>query len=187
MSIRVLSVVALVCTLPLLSAFTGQSAPSKADAQRAPVASEGSKKGSTEHWKNYQVQSIKSAPRGMSSIVVLRPVGAVAGQAINVYVNGEYLGSLRPGAYTQSPVCPGTNRISFAETNVQNQYREKSEAGQAISQNEDTVSFYTIDVQDGVFVATALEEATALQQLSKMPLKQHHTISRVSTRSCALN
>lgn len=186
MSIRTLFAVVLLSVAPNLTVFAGQNVPTNVGDQRAPVASEGSKKGSTEHWKNYEAQGVKSATRGMSSIVVLRPVDAVAGEAINVYVNGEYLSSLRPGSFTQTAVCPGENRISVAESNVRNRYLEKSEAGLATTQQVDFVNFYLIEANGSALVAAPIDQASAFQLLSKMPLKQKHTISRVSTRSCSL-
>lgn len=40
--------------------------------------------------------SASQIPSGQSSIVVFRPLDTLAAKSVNVYINGEYLSSLRP-------------------------------------------------------------------------------------------
>lgn len=131
-------------------------------------------------------EEIVSTTNGKSSIVVIRPLKAVAGDAVNVYINGEYLSSLRPGSSAQVSVCPGVNRINVAVSDVRTRYREKEEAGQVVTQNANTTRYYAVNMKDGVVVATALDDARAMRYLSEMPRNPPHTISRVTPRACDL-
>ena len=176
-------VIFLAATQSAFCAETGRSSVRLND-QPAPVASEGSAGGSTERWRNYTSAGISHVSAGTGSIVILRPINAVAGEAINVYINGEYLSSLRPGTFAQVSVCPGDNRLNIAVSDVTTRYAEKTAAGQLVSQNANSISYYKIDSNGGVLVATALNDSSAMQLLSTMPLKQHHTISRVTPRKC---
>lgn len=123
---------------------------------------------------------------GKSSIVVLRPLNAVAGDAVNVYVNGEYLSSLRPGSSTQVSVCPGENRVNVGISSVRTTFRDKAAEGQVVSQGANTVRYFAVDAKDGVLVATAVDDARARRLLSAMPKNPPHTISRVTPRACDL-
>ena len=55
-----------------------------------------------------------SVPDGRSSVVFYRQADAVEGSTVNIYVNGQYLGSLQPNAYRQETVCAQNQRF-FAE------------------------------------------------------------------------
>lgn len=130
--------------------------------------------------------SASQIPSGQSSIVVFRPLDTLAAKSVNVYINGEYLSSLRPGSYAQVVVCPGENRIGVETSDVSNRYEGKREAGRRVSQKPDAVSYFEIDSKNGRVVAIAVDDARAAQQLSAIPNKQNFTISRVSQRPCDL-
>lgn len=125
-------------------------------------------------------------PQGKSAIVVFRPLDSVPAKSVNVYINGEYLSSLRAGTYAEVTVCPGENRISVETSDVRNRYAEKREPGERVQQTSDTVSYFEIDSKNGGLISIPLDDVQAAQRLSAMPQKQRHTISRVSQRSCDL-
>lgn len=149
-------------------------------------STEGSSARSTESWRNFEEGSVNSLPETLSSIVVFRSDSGAVGKAVNVYVNGEYLSSLQPGAYTQTPVCPGENSVNVGLSDVRNRYIEKSQPGLRVKQHPGVVSYFTIDAKDGVLVASAVDDARAAEIMSGLRRKQHHTISRVTPRACEL-
>ena len=73
-----------------------------------------------------------SVDANAASAVFLRPVDAVPGQAVNIFVNGEYLTSLTPGGFKQSATCVGSNRLTASYTDVSTRYLEKERQGRVI-------------------------------------------------------
>ena len=86
--------------------------------------------------KNFSNEKVANTSQSLSSIVIVRPSN-IQGRAINIFVDGEYISSLLPGAYTQDLVCPGTHRLKIAYTNIKTRYTEKRSTGQRVTFHAD--------------------------------------------------
>ncbi|MFV2030286.1 MULTISPECIES: OmpA family protein [Neisseria] len=126
-----------------------------------------------------------SVPEGRSSVVFYRSSDAIDGPTVNIYVNGEYLGSLQPNAYRQETVCAQNQRFHADFTNQDRAYRKKADLGDYYNLPEAAVSFFKITNNNG---QPALEPVTPEQAEADLKgvQQQNHTLSRVSKASqCA--
>ena len=141
--------------------------------------------GQIEDWDTFngtERGEITSAP--LPVIVIARPEN-IQGKAINVYVDGEYLTSLLPGAYTMEKVCPGKHRIKLAYTNVLTHYKEKDKGGQFFRFNSNKKHFFRIVTKGRTLQVEILSDKEAKQVKDNYAKKQTHTISRLSIKKCA--
>ncbi len=137
----------------------------------------------TENWNNFSDKKVVNTTQSLSSIVILRPTD-IQGKAINIFVDGEYISSLLPGAYTQELVCPGTHRIKVAYTNITTRYKEKRSAGQRETFNAGKKHFYRIVYVGSKLQLQPLSEQERATFFTKHPKKQNHTISRFNKKKC---
>ncbi len=137
----------------------------------------------TENWENFSDKKVANTTQTHSSIVILRPTG-IQGKAINIFVDGEYISSLLPGAYTQELVCPGTHRIKVAYTNIATRYKEKRNAGLRETFNAGKKHFYRIVYVGSKLQLQPLSEQERTTFFTKHPKKQSHTISRFNKKKC---
>lgn len=72
-----------------------------------------SKNGKLERWTVFDGKTIPDMEMGdkQSRIIFMREEGAVDGPAVNVFVDGDYLASLRSGGYRSAVVCSQGDRI----------------------------------------------------------------------------
>ena len=124
-------------------------------------------------------------PEERSSVVFYRPADAIEGAAVNIYVNGEYMGSLQPNAYRQETVCAQNQRFFAEFTNTDVAYYEKANFGDYYNLPESAVSFFkVVRGANGkpALLAVSPEQAETEMQGVK---RQNHTLSRVVNRkSC---
>ena len=85
---------------------------------------------------------VDTPTESVASAVFMRPDGAVAGQAVNIFVNGEYLASLLPGGFKQNPTCVGDNRLTATYTDISTRYLEKERQGQSFATPAGQVSYF---------------------------------------------
>ena len=138
-----------------------------------------------EQWDTFKNEDISHyyTKNEISEMIVARP-DKVKGQAINVYVDGEYVTSLLAGAYTSELVCPGTHRISLAYTNVSSRYKEKRKGGQYFTFEPKRKYHFRI-VQAGKSLMIKPLTSQEIEEIQDhYRKKQHHTISRLSKRKC---
>lgn len=142
--------------------------------------------GIIENWNNFSDTDIKEPSKGLSSVVVFRPLDSVNGPAVNLYIDREYQASLLAGAYTQTSFCPGTHRFSIAYTNILKKYKAKVKAGQKSTFRANEITYYQVE-QDSKqkLKVKALSEENALALIRKLPPRQRHTISRLNKRECS--
>lgn len=122
-----------------------------------------------------------SVPDNRSSVVVYRQADAIAGPTVNIYVNGQYSGSLQPNAYRQETVCAQNQRFHAEFTKRDEGYRHKLNSGDYYNLPEAAVSFFKI-VDDGAGnpVLQAVSPEQAAVEMKGIP-RQNHTLSRVSS------
>ncbi|ASK27985.1 OmpA family protein [Neisseria chenwenguii] len=125
-------------------------------------------------------------PEGRSSIVFYRQADAVQGPTVNIYVNGQYSGSLQPNAYRQELVCAQNQKIHADFTRQDAAYYNKEHAGDYYDLPESAVSFFKI--VDNGRGRPALQNVSPEQAEEEMKgiKRQNHTLSRVtSPEKCA--
>lgn len=125
-------------------------------------------------------------PEGRSSVVFYRQANAIQGSTVNIYINGEYSGSLQPNAYRQELICTQNQRFFADFTRKDAAYHKKSTSGDYYNLPESSVSFFKV-VDNGsgqpVLQSVTPEQAEAEMKGVK---RQNHTLSRVvSPAKCA--
>lgn len=125
-------------------------------------------------------------PDGRSSIVVYRPQNAIQGPAVNLYVNGEYSGSLQPNAYRQELICAQNQKLFADFTRQDAGYHKKAQSGDYYNLPESAVSFFKIvDNGSGQPALQSVSPEQAESEMQGIKL-QNHTLSRVvSPEKCA--
>ena len=136
-----------------------------------------------EDWTNFSEKTEIKTPDSFSQIVVVRPK-EIPGKAINIYVDGEYITSLLPGAYIQEIMCPGKHRIQAAYTNVLNRYKEKKKGGKYNLFHKGKAHFYQIVLKNNKLILQSIPDNRAMKVLDHYSKKQSHTISRLDKRKC---
>lgn len=121
-----------------------------------------------------------AVPEQRASVVIYRQADAVSGPTVNIYINGQYSGSLQPNAYRQETVCMQNQKFHADFTKHDAAYRNKVLAGDYYNLPESTVSFFKV-ADDGrgnpVLKNVTPEQAEAEMKGVK---RQNHTLSRVS-------
>ena len=118
----------------------------------------------------------------IASAVFIREPGAVQAQAVNIFVNGEYMTSLQDGAFKQQKVCVGGNQLVAHPSDVGTRYLEKERAGQAFSVPAGEVAYFRVAADaSGKPVLQQLDAETG-QQLASAQKEQMHALSRVEPR-----
>ena len=128
-----------------------------------------------------------SVPDNRSSVVVYRQADAIAGPTVNIYVNGQYSGSLQPNAYRQETVCAQNQRFHAEFNKRDTGYRHKLNSGDYYNLPEAAVSFFKV-VDDGAGnpVLKSVSPEQAAEEMKGIP-RQNHTLSRVAaTQQCAV-
>jgi hypothetical protein len=140
-----------------------------------------------ENWDIFEEEEVSrydEKDQGLPLIVIVRE-DTLDGRAINVYVDGEYLTSLLPGAYTVERICPGKHRIRLAYTNVLTRYKEKDSGGQFFAFPSGSKQFFSIVRSDKTLMLKSLTAEESKYIHKNYTKRQHHTISRISKRKCA--
>lgn len=125
-------------------------------------------------------------PEGRSSVVFYRQANALEGATVNIYVNGQYSGSLQPNAYRQELVCAQNQKFFADFTRQDAAYYKKANAGDFYNLPESSVSFFKII--DNGSGQPVLQNVTPEQAEAEMKgvKRQNHTLSRVvSPQKCA--
>ena len=153
-----------------------------------PLAAVGCAHQQKESWVDTKSAAYSTAvPDDRSSVVVYRQADAIAGPTVNIYVNGQYSGSLQPNAYRQETVCAQNQRFHAEFTKSDAGYRHKLNSGDYYNLPEAAVSFFKV-VDDGAGnpVLQAVSPEQAAVEMKGIP-RQNHTLSRVSgTQQCAI-
>jgi len=136
-----------------------------------------------ENWDTFSDQKTAQSQPTRSQIVIVRPK-ELAGQAINIYIDGEYVSSLLPGAYTEEFVCPGKHRVNLAYTNVFSRYKEKRSGGNLIHFKSNNKQVYMLTKEADRLQFKHYPQNNVPKLLKNYTKKQSHTISRLNKRQC---
>lgn len=82
-----------------------------------------------EHWDNYTTTPLPkqdAQSSSQSTIIVAHPSDSHADKPINVYIDGEYFTTLRPGTFQGIHLCARTHTLSAAYTSGHTRYNEKN-------------------------------------------------------------
>lgn len=146
----------------------------------------GSGSAPAEKWHNFDQGRVGNAEQNWASVVFVRENNALSGAATNVFVNGEYLASLLPGAFKQSIACVGNNRFTVRHTDVSSQYFEKEREGQYFEVPAGVVSYFRVVADAKGMPALAPLDPKDGQALVGKMKEQVHTLPRVDNRkTCA--
>ncbi len=128
-----------------------------------------------------------SVPDNRSSVVFYRQADAISGPTVNIYVNGQYSGSLQPNAYRQETVCAQNQRFYAEFTKSDTGYRNKHNSGDYYNLPDLAVSFFkVVSDSNGHPVLQAVSPEQAEAEMKGIP-RQNHTLSRVvSEEQCAV-
>lgn len=143
--------------------------------------------GFAEQWTNFgdSISSLGEVSSDMAATVVYRTDTPVSPEAVNVYMNGEYLGSLLHQGYKYAEVCPYNQRLAAAFTRDDPAYRKKENVGQYYDLPVGKISFFKImEDSSGKPTVLSVDANTARQDMAGLR-KQEHTLSRVMRRDCA--
>ena len=139
-----------------------------------------------ERWHNFEQGQVVAPAENAASVVFLRESEAIPGQSVNVFVNGEYLASLLPGAYKQSIACVGNNRLTSKYTNVRTRYLEKEKEGQYFDVPAGQVTYFKVVPDASGAPSLQPLDAQTGQELVDNMKEQVHTLPRVDkTPVCA--
>ncbi|MCF6207024.1 MAG: DUF2846 domain-containing protein [Sulfurovum sp.] len=137
-----------------------------------------------EQWDTYGAeQTTEKSQNKMAHIVIIRP-DSLKGKAINIYIDGEYVSSLLPGAYTEELVCPGRHRVNLAYTNPYTRYQEKRKGGQMVVFMNDKQNVYMLNKTGDTLQFLHYPEKDIPALLKRYDKRQKHTISRLNKRKC---
>ncbi|MDO4776527.1 MAG: OmpA family protein [Cardiobacteriaceae bacterium] len=143
--------------------------------------------GFAEQWTNFggPISSLGEVSSNMAGTVVYRTDAPVSPEAVNVYMNGEYLGSLLHQGYKYAEVCPHNQRLAAAFTRDDPAYRKKENVGQYYDLPAGKISFFKImEDSSGKPTVLSVDANTARQDMASLR-KQEHTLSRVVGRDCS--
>lgn len=138
------------------------------------------------HWQNTETTTYqKQTEKEKANIIVYREKDAIDGNAINIYINGEYLTSLQPNAYSQYNVCPTSQRLFSEFTGKDAGYKDKARLGSYYNLTANQLNFFRIINVNGNPVLQPVDAEQANIALAKMP-KQVNTLPRVEQKQCEL-
>lgn len=117
--------------------------------------------------------------------MVLREQDAIEGPVVNIFEGGEYLTSLMPGHYRQSPACSGSSKLSAYFTGISRSYREKAKGAMHVDiPAGESVYLRVVPDASGKPALERLSAADAKALMARLQ-EQKHTLSRVgSNRTC---
>lgn len=99
---------------------------------------------------------------------------------VNIYVNGEYQGSLVNNAYTLVRLCPGSHTLSAWAADASDRYRGKK-AGSEFTIAAGSPAYFEAGSAPRGAVSLRQSDAQAMHGVSR---RQSHTIARVSNPKC---
>lgn len=136
-----------------------------------------------EQWSNFE-QSDFSEPvtdERYSRVIFVRGEHYTVGEAVNIYVNGEYLASLLAQGAASVQLCQGSNKLLASYTNIEKRYLDKQNDGQFYSIPAGKISYFQIEKNAQ---GNPIFRKITLEQFENMEInKQRHTLSRVDKRS----
>lgn len=120
----------------------------------------------------------KNIEDGRASVVVYRESHVIDGTTVNVYINGEYLTSLEPNAYSQETVCATNQKLYSQFTGKDPAYKQKATQGQLFKLKANEVNFFKIVNTGNQPSLSPVPIEQAEKELSGLR-KQQHTLRRV--------
>lgn len=139
-----------------------------------------------ERWSNFEQHDF-SAPVSDSRygrVIFARAKNNSEREAINIYVNGEYLASLLPKGAASVQLCRGRNKLLASYTSIKTRYLDKADKGQFYSIPAAKVSYFQIE--ESLRGTPVFRQITAETFKSLDIDKQRHTLSRVDKKQSCL-
>lgn len=142
--------------------------------------------GASESWTNFgEPITLRDVVPGMAGAVVYRTNLSSSLPAVNIYLNGEYLGSLLENGYKYAEICPSHQRLSASFTRDDPAYRKKQNQGEYYDLPSGKISFFKVVLDgNGKPVVLGVDARTAQSEMAGLR-QQTHTLSRVAQRNCS--
>ncbi|TCM60442.1 OmpA family protein [Acinetobacter calcoaceticus] len=133
-----------------------------------------------EKWNNFdQVKPVDDVIAEKANVVFVRDEAFVEGKAVNIFVGGEYLASLLPGAYKQVEVCPDNQKLVAIHTDVKDRYLTKELGGQLYNLPKDKTTYLRVAQNEQGQPHFLVMNAEEIQQAQEKAKQQTHTLPRV--------
>ncbi len=140
----------------------------------------GSKGIAVEKWDNFkQAQPSEQITSDKANVVFVRDEAFTDGAAVNIFVGGEYLASLLPGAYKQADVCPDNQKLVAIHTNVKDRYLTKEYGGQLYNLPKNQTTYLRVVQNSQGQPAFLAMNAEQIEQAKLKAKQQTHTLPRV--------
>ncbi|TCP92040.1 outer membrane protein OmpA-like peptidoglycan-associated protein [Cricetibacter osteomyelitidis] len=131
-----------------------------------------------EVWNNFEKSSISAQLGENQALVVFYRQDDITGQAVNVFVDGDYQASLLPNAFSPVAVCADKHLFS-ASFSTANQFGNRTQ-GVNYTLPVDEVNYVKVSQVNGKLSFERVESEVGSAAVSKLP-KENQTLSRVPT------
>lgn len=144
----------------------------------------GASGGALERWTNYGSDSFGTAElTEKQALAVFYRTADFKGDALNIYINGDYHSSLRDKSYTALVVCANRQRIS-ASYSISHQFGNREQGEHYVFPVKNIVFFRAATDSRGNPIFEQIEEKLAREELSRLNGKVQHTIPRSQDNVC---
>ncbi|TCP90149.1 outer membrane protein OmpA-like peptidoglycan-associated protein [Cricetibacter osteomyelitidis] len=129
-----------------------------------------------EVWNNFEKSSVSAQLGDNQALVVFYRQDDIAGQAANIYVDGNYQASLLPNAFSPIAVCADKHLFSVSFSSA-NQFGNRTQ-GVNYTLPVGEVNYVKVSQVNGKLSFERVESAVGSAAVSKLP-KENQTLSRV--------
>ncbi|TCP92042.1 hypothetical protein EDC44_12919 [Cricetibacter osteomyelitidis] len=131
---------------------------------------------SLEVWNNFEKSSVSTQLGNNQALVVFYRQDDVAGQAVNIYVDGNYQVSLLPNTFSPVAVCADKHLFSTSFSAANSFGNRTQGVNYTLSVGE--VNYVKVSQVNGKLTFERVESAVGSAAVSKLP-KENQTLSRV--------
>lgn len=137
-----------------------------------------------ETWEDFSnIEPIQQVPQNLAGVIFYRTPDALAGQAVNIYANNEYIASLLPGAYQQVALCPENQFINAEFAKQDPAYIRKHNKGINYNLAPEQIVFFEVIPEHSQYGVTVNPvDATTGHQIVQSLKRQNHTLPRLDRR-----
>lgn len=133
-----------------------------------------------EHWTNYGSDSLSTSQlTDKQALAVFYRTADFQGEALNVYINGDYQASLLDKSYTPIAVCANNQLISASYTTNQ-KFGNRTQGSSHVLPVKEIAFFRATTDKTGNPTFERVEESVARAELKQLKGKTTHTLSRVT-------
>lgn len=159
-------------TLGLVMAFALMGCTAQHSGQTQPL----------ETWRNYAPNRLSQVNIGeQQGLLVFYREDDVQGNAVNLYINGNYQTSLLENAFTPVVLCAGSQNLSVSFSSNQG-FGNRTE-GKVVRLNDRDITYVKLAQQSGKLTFDVVPNYLAKEVVEKLST-QNQTISRLASKAC---